>query len=87
MACVSKVFCLCGNRLDIVNIGLDKNRELIITVQECSICKYKAEEIARQEAEGKVLKDETVPNEQKECNGTNPQQETDKPRSVGMPEQ
>uniref|UniRef100_A0A6M3LAQ5 Uncharacterized protein n=1 Tax=viral metagenome TaxID=1070528 RepID=A0A6M3LAQ5_9ZZZZ len=67
MACVSKVFCLCGNKLDIINLGMDDNNEIIVTVQECSICKWKAEEIARREAERKVRENEKLSNEQTEC--------------------
>jgi len=71
---------MCGNRLDVINIGIDKNNELIVTVDKCSVCEHLTYEtvklrmvIARKE------NNETMPNEQKECDGTNPQQETDKP--------
>ena len=88
MACVSKVFCMCGNRLDIVNIGLDINNELIINVERCSVCEHSTSEIVKLKMViDRKDKDETMPNEQKECDGTNPQQETDKPRSVGRFEQ
>jgi len=29
---------MCGNSLDIINIGFDENNELVVTIAECAEC-------------------------------------------------